>query len=157
MNTTQWGWAKQTDDADFEGCRPPCTSGSAMNSQWCQMFFEQSTPFNLSLSLSLLFSVSPSPHLFVHFFYLFKAEIYGLYQAWKGKQMLQLTKKITGFYFTAVYLFILGICFLFFFFFFGRNKKSFSIPKGLSLFFLSYCLNLLLKLQRKSTALSNVL
>lgn len=35
------------------------------------------------------------------------------------------TKKITGFYFTAVYLFILGTCFLSIFFF-ERNKKSFS-------------------------------
>lgn len=37
---------------------------------------------------------SPPPQIsfFVHVFYLFKAEIYGLYQAWKGKQMLQLTK-----------------------------------------------------------------
>lgn len=37
---------------------------------------------------------SPPPPIsfFVHVFYLFKAEIYGLYQAWKGKQMLQLTK-----------------------------------------------------------------
>ena len=58
------------------------------------MFFEQSTPFNLSLTLSLslfLFSVS-SPHLFVHFFYLFKAEIYGLYQAWKGKTNVTVDK-----------------------------------------------------------------
>lgn len=35
---------------------------------------------------------SPPISFFVHVFYLFKAEIYGLYQAWKGKQMLQLTK-----------------------------------------------------------------
>lgn len=91
-----------------------------MTSQWCQM----SPPFNLSppliFSLYILFSI-----------YL-KAEIYGLYRAWKGKQMLQLTKRITGFYFTAVYLFILGICFLSFF---GRNKKSFSIPTPASLWF----------------------
>lgn len=91
------------------------------------MFFEQSTSFSLSI-VSLL-SLPPPPSLCT-FFYLFKAEIYGLYQAWKGKQMLQLTK-ITGFYFAAVYLLILGILFVFFPSFL-EEIKSFSIPKQLS-------------------------
>lgn len=148
MITTQRGWAKQTDDADFEGCRPPCTSGSAMNSQWCQMFFEQSTPFNLSLSLS---SLSPPPILFVHFFYLFKAEIYGLYQAWKGKQMLQLTKNHRLLFYSSIFVYSRD---LFSLSFFGRNKKSFSIPKWLSVFL---SLSSQLELPGKSTNLKNVL
>lgn len=62
------------------------------------------------------------------------------------------TKKITGFYFTAVYLFILGTCFLslyFFFFFFERNKKSFS--------FLSECFcDLLTQTVEKSINSENI-
>lgn len=69
------------------------------------MFYEQSTTFNLFLVRLLL------PSLCTFVFYLFKAEIYGSYRAWKGEPMLQWTE-ITGFYFTAVYLFTLGICFV---------------------------------------------
>lgn len=65
------GWAKK-DRADFfKGCRPRCASGLIVNSQWCQMFYEQSTTFNLFLVRLLL------PSLCTFVFYLFKAEIYG--------------------------------------------------------------------------------
>lgn len=91
----------------------------------------------------------PTISLYI-FFYLFKAEIYGLYQAWKGKQMLQLTE-ITGFYFTAVYLFILGICFLsFFLLFFFEQIKSFSIPKRLSVVVFLFSFRLHFKLKPNS-------
>ena len=153
--------------ADFQGCRPPCTSGSAMNSQWCQMFFEQSTPFNLSLSLSLCLSVSlslsplsppPSPHLFVHFFYLFKAEIYGLYQAWKGKTNVTVDKKKINhrlLFYSSIFVYSRD---LFSLSFFGRNKKSFSIPKPFVCF--SFLSSLKLKhkgVERKSIKLWNIL
>lgn len=46
----------------------------------------------LLISDSSSVSSPPPISFFVHVFYLFKAEIYGLYQAWKGKQMLQLAK-----------------------------------------------------------------
>lgn len=48
--------------------------------------------------------------------------------------MLQLTK-IMGFYFAAVYLFILGICFLSLFL---EEIKSFFIPKQLSVLFICF-------------------
>lgn len=99
------GWAKRP-GRFFEGCRPRCASGLIMNCQWCQTFYEQSTTFNLYLVRLLL------PSLCTFVFYLFKAEIYGSYRAWKGEPMLQWTE-ITGFYFTAVYLFTLGICFVY--------------------------------------------
>lgn len=64
-----------------------------LNDAKCLFLSEQSTTFNPSL-----FCLLP-PHDFVKiFFYLFKADIYGLYQAWKGKQLTE----IMGFYFTAV-------------------------------------------------------
>lgn len=62
------GWAKRT-GRFFEGCRPRCASGLIMNSQWCQMFYEQSTTFNLFLCV--FFSC-----LFVHLFSIYLKQKY---------------------------------------------------------------------------------
>lgn len=107
MNSTRWGRAERTDFTAHQD------QPLILNDAKC--FWSRVHLFNLSF----LFLASSSPSLCTFLFYLFKAELYGLYQAWKGKQMLLLTE-ITGFYFTAVYLFIsrdLFSCCLFFFFF----------------------------------------
>lgn len=122
LTITARGRAERTDGADLEGCRPHCTSGSTTNSQWCQMFF-----FLSRVQLLIHPSSVSSPHHFVHFFYLFKADIYGLYQAWKGKQLTEMM----GFYFTAVILYswdLFSVCLSFLFFF--EQIKSFSIPNS---------------------------
>lgn len=80
---------------------------------------------NLLISLSLFCLPPPPPSLCTFIFYLFKAEYMDCIE--HGKANRNVTNETpTGFYFTAVYLFILGICFLSPVF--GRNKKSFSIP-----------------------------
>lgn len=64
-------------------------------------------------------------------FYLFKAEVYGC------MERQAVATDPAGFYFTAVYLFILGICFRSFF---GRNKLIFHSNVYLAVLF---CLGML--------------
>lgn len=141
--------------ADFEGCRPPCTSGSAMNSQWCQMFFEQSTPFNLSLSLSLfLFCLLPPPPISLYIFSIYLKQKYmDCIKHGKAKQTLQSTKKKIHrlLFYSSIFVYSRD---LFSLSFFGRNKKSFSIPKRFVCF--SFLSSLKLKhkgVERKSIKL----
>lgn len=71
----------------------------------------------VQLLISLVFP-PPLPSSLCTFssLYLFKAEIYGLYQAWEGEANVAVDGNHRLFYFTAVYLFTLEICFVSFLF-----------------------------------------
>lgn len=113
----------------LEGCRPaPYIRISHEFHNDAKCFSEQSTAFNLWFLFCLL---PPSLYLYMFSIYL-KQKYMDCIKHGKANRCYswQKHKKITGFYFTAIYLFILGTCFLslsiLFFFFFERNKKSFS-------------------------------
>lgn len=126
MIATRWGQAKQTgDDLPVHQDQP-----WIHNDAKCFR-----SRVHLLISIPLL---PPPPNLFVHVFYLFKAEIYGLYQAWKGKQMLQLTtkrqKKIHRLlFYSSIFVYSRDLFSLFFFFL--KEIKSFSFLRVFEFFF----------------------